>query len=99
MLGHMRLQVHIGEGGIDACRDEQRGDRLGLLAQTGRFLRNGDSVQIDNHEEEFMVMLKLILKLDVIFDRADIVAKCERTAGLNAGHYLFHNKTLRLINN
>ncbi len=81
VLRHRRLHHDRGLLRIDARGQKQRGDLQDLGAQLGRLLINRDGVQIDDAEDALVV----VLDLDPVLQRAQIISDVQIAGRLNAG--------------
>src|SRR5437667_450186 len=66
---------------VEAGGEEERGKRERRLAELGRVELDRDRVQVDDAEEG----VALLLRRDVLADRADVVAEVLGAGGLDAG--------------
>lgn len=85
MRGNVRLNEDGASFWIDATRDKQSCDVERSLAQHGGILRNRQSVLVDDAK----VALRLVLELDKVANRSQIVADSQSPTRLDARKYGF----------
>ncbi len=86
-LGYVGLHEERGPLGIEAQGQqvERRVERI--AAQLGRFADRGQGMHVGN---EVKGRFRLVLQIDVLADRAEIVAPVKTAGGLNAGKHAWH---------
>jgi hypothetical protein len=82
VLLHVALAKQDAALGIQAGGDEDGGRVVDALTQLGGVVRDGDRVQIDDAVDR---RIAAVLALDVLADRADVVAQVLAAGGLDAG--------------
>ena len=81
VLGHIALAKENATGGIEAGRQQQRGQVVGAAAQLVRVIGDRDRVHVDDAIDR----LAAILSLHELADRTDVVAEVLGASGLDAG--------------
>src|SRR5690606_3412052 len=89
----MRLDKDRGDLGVKAAGHEEAGGVFYILPQRHRVLGDGQRVQI-NHTKE---IVGFMLQVDEVFDRAEVIAERQRTAGLDAGKNTFLHLSSSLL--
>ena len=79
--GHMALAEERAPVGVEADREEERGQIERAVVQVARVVVDRDRVQVDDAEEG----VALVLRRDVLAHRADVVADVFGTRRLDAG--------------
>ena len=82
VLAHVGLAEEDAALGVEAGGEQDRGRVVEPLAQLGRVVGDRDRVQVDDAEDR---RLAAVLALDVLADRADVVAEVLAAGGLDAG--------------
>ncbi len=81
MLVHVGLAEEDAALGIEAGGEQDRGGVIDALAQLGWLVGDRDRVQVDDAEDRRLAPL---LPLDVLADRADVVAQVLAAGRLDA---------------
>ena len=81
VLVHVALAEEDAALGVEARGEQQRGEVVHAAPQLRRLIRDGGGVQVDDAEQR----LAALLPLDVLADRADVVAEVLGAGGLDAG--------------
>ena len=82
VLAHVGLAEEDAALGVEAGGEQDRGGVVEPLAQLGRVVGDRDRVQVDDAEDR---RLAALLPLDVLADRADVVAEVLAAGRLDAG--------------
>ena len=82
VLAHVGLAEEDAALGVEAGGEQDRGRVVDALAQLGRVVGDRDRVQVDDAEDR---RLAAVLALDVLADRADVVAEVLAAGRLDAG--------------
>ena len=80
--GHVALAEEDAALGFQARREQDRRRVVDALAQLRRVVGHGDRVQVDDAVDR---RIAAVLTLDVLADRADVVAQVLAPGGLDAG--------------
>ena len=81
VLAHVGLAEEDAALGIEAGGEQDRGRVVDALAQLGRVVGDRERVQVDDAEDRRLAPL---LALDVLADRADVVAEVLAAGRLDA---------------
>ena len=82
VLAHVGLAEEDAALGVEAGGEQDRGRVVEALAQLGRVVGDGDRVQVDDAVDR---RVAAVLALDVLADRADVVAEVLAAGRLDAG--------------
>jgi hypothetical protein len=82
VLAHVGLAKEDAALRVEAGGEQDRGRVVETLAQLVGLIGDGEGVQVDDAEDR---RLAALLPLDVLADRADVVAEVLAAGGLDAG--------------
>jgi hypothetical protein len=71
VLGHVRLDEHGADLGVEATGEQDGRDLQGAVGQLAVVVGQGDGVQVDHHVER----LEVVLHLHPLAERPDVVAE------------------------
>ena len=88
VLGHVALHEHRGDVGIEADREQHRRQLDRGLADHAGLLGDGQRVQVDDAVER----VALVLAVDPVAQRPQVVAEVDVTGGLDARQHAGHGR-------
>ncbi len=85
---HVRLAKERGLFRIEAQREIREGHLAGVLLEEQRIVHGGQGVQVGDEVERLLI----VLQLNVLADRAEIIAPMGKAGGLDSGEHA-HQQT------